>query len=159
LHIVFVGLNSGFGKKEETVSSDRRRKHMDFSISTPALLFSAISLLILAYTNKFLALAALIRQLIEQYEKNNDVNLLKQIDNFQLRLKLIKYTQVFGVVSFSFCVVSMFLIFIKWLIPAEIAFGISLITMFVSLLLSLQEIFISIGALNIELNRIKKAKS
>lgn len=129
---------------------------MDLSISTPALLFSAISLLILAYTNKFLALASLIRQLVEQYEKNNDANVLKQIDNFQIRLKIIKYTQVFGVVSFLFCVISMFLIFIKWIIPAEIVFGISLITMFVSLLLSLQEIFISIGALNIELNRIKK---
>lgn len=129
---------------------------MDFSISTPALLFSAISLLILAYTNKFLALAGLIRQLIEQYEKNNDINVLKQIDNFQIRLKLIKYTQVFGVISFSFCVISMFLIFIQWIIPSEIVFGISLITMFVSLLLSLQEIFISIGALNIELNRLKK---
>ena len=129
---------------------------MDLSISTPALLFSAISLLILAYTNKFLALASLIRQLVEQYEKNKDINILKQIDNFQIRLKLIKYTQVFGVVSFSFCVISMFLIFIRWIIPAEIVFGISLITMFVSLVLSLQEIFISIGALNIELNRIKK---
>lgn len=129
---------------------------MDFSISTPALLFSAISLLILAYTNKFLALAALIRQLVEQYEKNKDSNILKQIDNFQTRLKLIKYTQVFGVVSFLFCIISMFLIFIRWIIPAEIVFGLSLITMFVSLLLSLQEIFISIGALNIELNRLKK---
>ncbi len=129
---------------------------MDFSISTPALLFSAISLLILAYTNKFLALAGLIRQLVEQYETSNDINILKQIDNFQIRLKLIKYTQVFGVVSFSFCVISMFLIFIKWIIPAEIVFAISLVTMFASLLLSLQEIFISIGALNIELNRIKK---
>ena len=129
---------------------------MDFSISTPALLFSAISLLILAYTNKFLALAGLIRQLIEQYERKNDSNVLKQINNFQICLRLIKYTQVFGVLSFLFCVISMFLIFVKWIIPAEIVFGLSLITIFISLLLSLQEIFISIGALNIELNRIQK---
>ena len=129
---------------------------MDFSISTPALLFSAISLLILAYTNKFLALAGLIRQLIEQYERKNDSNVLKQINNFQIRLRLIKYTQLFGVLSFLFCVISMFLIFVKWIIPAEIVFGLSLITIFISLLLSLQEIFISIGALNIELNRIQK---
>ena len=129
---------------------------MDFSISTPALLFSAISLLILAYTNKFLALAALIRQLIEQYEHKNDINVLKQINNFQIRLSVIKYTQVFGVISFLYCVISMFFIFVKWIIPAEVVFGISLIAMFISLLLSLQEIFISIGALNIELNRIKK---
>ena len=85
---------------------------MGFSISTPALLFSAISLLILAYTNKFLALASLIRQKIEQYEINHDLNILMQINNFQLRLRVIKYTQVFGVISFLFCVISMFLIFV-----------------------------------------------
>lgn len=129
---------------------------MDFSISTPALLFSAISLLILAYTNKFLALASLIRQMIEQYEKYNDANILKQINNFQIRLRMIKYTQVFGVVSFLLCIISMFLIFVNRIIPAEISFGCSLIAIFISLFLSLQEIFLSIGALNIELNRIKK---
>ena len=129
---------------------------MGFSISTPALLFSAISLLILTYTNKFLALASLIRQKIEQYEINHDLNILMQINNFQLRLRVIKYTQVFGVISFLFCVISMFLIFVDKFLPAEISFGISLVTMFISLLLSLQEIFISIGALNIELNRIKE---
>jgi len=128
---------------------------MDYSISTPALLFSAISLLILAYTNKFLALATLIRQFIGQYDQTKDVNILKQINNFQIRLKVIKYTQVFGVISFMFCILSMFFIFVNWLIPSEIVFGISLIAMFISLLLSLQEIFISIGALNIELNKIK----
>ncbi len=128
---------------------------MDYSISTPALLFSAISLLILAYTNKFLALATLIRQFIVQYDQTKDVNILKQINNFQIRLKVIKYTQVFGVISFLFCILSMFFIFVNWIIPSEIVFGISLIAMFISLLLSLQEIFISIGALNIELNKIK----
>jgi hypothetical protein len=130
---------------------------MDFSISTPALLFSAISLLILAYTNKFLALSGLIRQMIEQYGKTSDANILKQIDNFQIRLRLIKYTQVFGVIGFLFCVVSMFLIFVDFVIPSEISFGISLVTVFVSLFLSLQEILLSIGALDIELNRIKKS--
>jgi uncharacterized Tic20 family protein len=129
---------------------------MDFSISTPALLFSAISLLILAYTNKFLALSSLIRQMVEQYERHNDEGILKQIHNFQIRLRMIKYTQVFGVVSFLFCIISMFLIFVNRIIPAEISFGISLISIFISLFLSLQEIFLSIGALNIELNRIKK---
>ena len=126
---------------------------MEFSISTPALLFSAISLLILAYTNKFLALASLIRQMIEQYEKHNDINILKQINNFQLRLRFIKYTQAFGVL---FCIISMFLILVSKQIFAEISFGISLVTIFISLFLSLQEIFLSIGALNIELNRIKE---
>ncbi|NLW30895.1 MAG: DUF2721 domain-containing protein [Fibrobacter sp.] len=131
---------------------------MEFNLSTPALLFSAISLLILAYTNRFLAVAALVRQHINLYEKSNEENILKQINNFETRLKIIKYTQIFGVVSFLFCVVSMVLIFINRIFPAEIVFLLSLIALFVSLLLSLQEVFLSIGALNIELERIKRKK-
>lgn len=131
---------------------------MEFNLSTPALLFSAISLLILAYTNRFLAVAALVRQHINLYEESNEENILKQINNFETRLKIIKYTQVFGVVSFLFCVVSMVLIFINRIFPAEIVFLSSLIALFVSLLLSLQEVFLSIGALNIELERIKRKK-
>jgi predicted membrane protein len=131
---------------------------MEFNLSTPALLFSAISLLILAYTNRFLAVAALVRQHINLYEESNEENILKQINNFETRLKIIKYTQVFGVVSFLFCVVSMVLIFTNRIFPAKIVFLLSLITLFVSLLLSLQEVFLSIGALNIELERIRRKK-
>jgi len=128
---------------------------MDFNLSTPALLFSAISLFMLAHTNRFLALASLIRQHIAIYEEKKDQNILKQIENFRKRLKVIKYTQIFGVFSFLFCVISMFLIFIHSMIPAEIVFGISLIALFLSLLLSLHELFLSIGALNLEMKRIE----
>ena len=131
---------------------------MEFNLSTPALLFSAISLLILAYTNRFLAVAALVRQHINLYEESNEENILKQINNFETRLKIIQYTQIFGVVSFLFCVVSMVLIFTNRIFPAKIVFLLSLITLFVSLLLSLQEVFLSIGALNIELERIRRKK-
>ena len=71
---------------------------MEFNISTPALLFSAISLLMLAYTNRFLALAALIRQFIRQFEEKQETHILKQIQNFKKRLKIIKHTQLFGIV-------------------------------------------------------------
>jgi hypothetical protein len=128
---------------------------MEFNISTPALLFSAISLLMLAYTNRFLALANLIRQHIQLYEEKKDENTLKQIQNFKIRLKVIKYTQIFGVISFSLCVISMFLIFVSKIVPAEIVFALSLVSLFVSLVLSLQEILLSIGALNIEMNRLR----
>jgi hypothetical protein len=128
---------------------------MEFNISTPALLFSAISLLMLAYTNRFLALASLIRQHIQLYEDKKEENTLKQIQNFKIRLKVIKYTQIFGVISFSLCVISMFLIFVSKIIPAEIVFALSLVSLFVSLVLSLQEILLSIGALNIEMNRLR----
>ncbi|MFC2330230.1 MAG: DUF2721 domain-containing protein [Treponema sp.] len=128
---------------------------MEFNISTPALLFSAISLLMLAYTNRFLALAALIRQFIQRFEEKQETHILKQIHNFKKRLKIIKYTQFFGVISFLLCVISMFSIFVNMFLIAEIIFALSLITMFVSLLLSLQEVLLSIGALNIEMRKIE----
>lgn len=128
---------------------------MEIDISTPALLFSAISLLILAYTNRFLALANLIRQYGALYKEHPETRFLKQIQNFDIRLNIIKKTQIFGVVSFLFCVLCMFLIFVNLIIPAEILFAISLICLFISLLLSLKELFLSIGALNVELEDIK----
>ncbi len=128
---------------------------MEFNISTPALLFSAISLLMLAYTNRFLALANLIRQFIPIYKSNPDDKILSQINNFKIRLNIIKYTQVLGVLSFLCCVICMFLIILKFPDTAEFIFLISLILMMLSLVFSLYEIFISIVALKFELESIE----
>jgi len=129
---------------------------MEFSLSTPAILFSAISLFMLAFTNRFLALSSLIRTQIASYEAREDENLLLQIKNLLKRLQLIKYTQIFSVLSFLLCIISIFLIFIDRIKPAEFLFGSSLITIFISLLLSLYEIFLSFGALKLEIERITK---
>ena len=130
-------------------------EYMEFTISTPAILFSAISLLMLAYTNRFLALAAIVRQFIQKFAEEKDKHILEQIHNFKKRLTIIKYTQLFGVVSFLLCVISMFSIFMHMIIAAEIIFALSLIALFISLLLSLQEVLLSIGALNIEMRKIE----
>lgn len=127
---------------------------MEFNISTPALLFSAISLLMLAFTNRFLAVANRVRQFISVYQEKPDENILKQITNFKIRLKLIKYTQIFGVLSFLFCVICMFFILLLHLMIAKVIFAISLILLMISLLFSLSEIFISIDALKVELDRL-----
>lgn len=132
---------------------------MDFSFSTPALLFSAISLFMMAHTNRFLALANLIRSQISLYESTKDEKLLPQIKNFKIRLKVIKNSQITAILSFLLCVISMFCIFISQLIVAEIAFGVSLIFLFVSLLLSLRELLLSIGALNVEMEKIQNPKA
>lgn len=129
---------------------------MELTISTPSLLFSAISLLMLAYTNRFIAVANLVRQFVHMYDEKQDDNILRQLKNFQIRLKIIKFTQIFGVTSFIFCVISMLLIFLSHDFIAEIVFICSLVTMIISLSLSLQEVFLSIGALNIEMNRVEK---
>ncbi|MCX7655254.1 MAG: DUF2721 domain-containing protein [Treponemataceae bacterium] len=129
---------------------------MEFNLSTPALLFSAISLFMLAFTNRFLSLASLIRQYVALYEEKRDSNILAQIHNFYIRLKIIKYTQIFAVLSFLLCVISMFIIFVHEETLAKWFFGASLVSLFVSLLFSLQELFLSIGALKLEIERIKE---
>lgn len=129
---------------------------MEFNLSTPALLFSAISLFMLAFTNRFLSLATLIRQHVAIYEEKRDPNTLAQIHNFYRRLKIIKYTQIFAVLSFLLCVISMFIIFVHDETLAKWFFGASLVSLFISLLFSLEELFLSIGALKLEIERIKR---
>jgi hypothetical protein len=126
---------------------------MEISITTPALLFPAISLLMLAYTNRFLALASLIRNLHSKYkEHSNKEGLLQQIKNLRLRLRLIRLMQFFGVLSLIFCVLSMFLVYKQWMPLAKALFAGSLVAMAASLFLSLSEIQISTKALEIELS-------
>lgn len=129
---------------------------MEFAVSTPALLFSAISLLMLAYTNKFLALANLIRQMVAAYDQSPNDNIIRQIANFKTRLRLLKYTQVFGVASFILCVVCMFLVVLAQARIAEGLFVASLALLAVSLSISLYEVFISIGALRFELEKLER---
>ena len=123
------------------------------SINTPALLFPAISLLMLAYTNRFLALASLIRNLHSNYKDHTDKKgVLQQIKNLRLRLRLIRQMQLFGVLSLFLCVLSMFFVYEQLTVWANFVFASSLIAMMISLFLSLSEIQISTRALEIELS-------
>jgi hypothetical protein len=124
---------------------------MDISISTPALLFSAISLLLLAFTNRFLSLAGLVRELHSQYAAQGGDGLRAQLRNLRNRLRLIRASQAFGVLSFALCVGSMFLVLLDLNLAAKWVFAGSLTFMLVSLVVSLWEIVISTRALEIEL--------
>lgn len=129
---------------------------MDVSLTTPALLFPAISLLLLAYTNRFLTIAGLIRSLHSKYLDEPDTNIKAQISNLKKRVTLIKNMQLFGIVSLLLCVVSMFAIYEGWQTIGSIIFGVSLVLLMVSLILSIIEIQISVKALNIQLKNIEK---
>ena len=129
---------------------------MELNLTTPALLFPAISLLLLAYTNRFLTLANLIRELHARYKVEPDQITILQLRSLHLRVKLIKYMQALGVASLLFCVVCMFVLFEGWLQAGAFIFGFSLILMVSSLALSLWEIFISIDALNLRLSDIEE---
>jgi hypothetical protein len=119
----------------------------ELTLTTPALLFSAISLIMLAYTNRFLAYASVIRNLHDKYLENKDSSLLRQIQNLKLRLYLTKWMQIFGITSLLFCVLTMFLIYIDYHGIAVWAFGIGLILLLISLAFLIREIQISTLAL------------
>jgi len=129
---------------------------MNVSLTTPALLFPAISLLLLAYTNRFLTIAGLIRGLYKSYKENPTENIKAQISNLKRRVNLIKNMQIFGIVSLFLCVLSMFLIFEELQFYGSLIFGISLVLLMISLVLSIIEIQISVKALNIQLEDMEK---
>lgn len=125
---------------------------MQLDISTPALLFPAITLLLLAFTNRFLAIATLIRSLHAKYKANPDHEIIyDQISNLKTRLNMIRWMQAFGVLSFLLTVVCMFLLFQDLKLAANYFFGASLVSLLLSLTVSLIEIHISTKALNLEL--------
>ncbi len=124
---------------------------MEIGISTPALLFPAISLLLLAYTNRFLTTGQLIRSISRQAREQKNSELKGQIANLKTRLELTKWMQFFGVVSMLLCTVSMFSLFLQFHDIGKKIFGLSLLTMCISLCISLWEVYISSNALNLEL--------
>ena len=125
------------------------------TLTTPALLFSAISLIMLAYTNRFLAYAAVIRNLHAKYQEQKDDNLIEQIRNLRLRLNLTRYMQIFGITSLLLCVLTMFLIYIEFPILAVWMFGTALLLLILSLAFLIWEIQISIRALSLHLRDIE----
>ena len=125
---------------------------MDITITTPALLFPAISLLLLAYTNRFIALASLVRNLKDQYVRTHSSLVMGQISNLRERLILIRNMQTLGITSMFVCVLCMFVLFAGEVIIGKYLFAFSLLLLMASLALSIREIQISVNALKIELS-------
>ena len=128
----------------------------ELTLTTPALLFSAISLIMLAYTNRFLAYAAVIRNLHDKYLEKQDDSLIEQIRNLKLRLNLTRWMQIFGITSLLLCVLTMFLIYIQFHVFAVWVFCVALVLLILSLALLVKEIQISIRALSLHLKDIEK---
>jgi hypothetical protein len=129
---------------------------MELTLTTPALLFPAISLLLLAYSGRFLALAALMRELYARYKVESDPRIKGQLHNLRYRIVIIRNMQAFGVASFFGCVLCMFLLFAgqRWL--GTWVFGGSLLLLLVSLGLSLREIQVSIDALSLQMQDLNE---
>ncbi len=123
------------------------------TITTPSLLFPAISLLMLAYTNRFVTLANVIRQLSSLDNAPSKDLVIRQIENLRTRMAVIRFMQAFGVLSFVFCTLSMFSLLLAFQVAGMYLFAVSLILLVVSLLCSFYEVNISTTAINIELEK------
>lgn len=124
---------------------------MQFGFSTPALLFPAISLLFISYTNRFISYAELVRRLHDRWAEDGSCLIQQQIENLRLRIKLIRNMQVAGAVSLLLSVVSMVLIVAGLIAAAEVVFVLALVLMVVSMGLLVYEVSISVRALNLQL--------
>ena len=129
---------------------------MEITLTTPAILFPAVSLLMLAYTNRFLAIASIIRVLHSRYKAEGSVVVRRQIENLRARLGLIRKMQTFGILSLFACILSVIVLFLGQLILGKILFGLSLGLMLTSLIYCLREIHLSGRALEIEIENMEK---
>ena len=128
----------------------------ELNITTPALLFSAVSLILLAYTNRFLSYAQIVRNLHAEYIKNKDNVLLGQIRNLRKRLNLIRWMQILGVFSLFMSMASTLFIYFRSEWAGDISFVIALISMIISLGISIWEVQISVVALDLHLKGMEE---
>lgn len=124
---------------------------MNLSIETPALLFSATSLILLAYTNRFLTIAQIVRSLKKNYDQDHNKSILIEIKNLNQRITLIRYMQLFGVLCLFLSVFAMFLLFLNYETTGIYVFGVSLLSLLISLGISFWEVSISVNALRVHL--------
>ena len=130
----------------------------ELTLTTPSLLFSAVSLIMLAYTNRFLAYSQVILNLKDDFMKTKNPVAKAQIDNLRERLYLTRSMQILGITSLLLCVACMLFIYIHWYLIAMWVFGIALLFLIISLALSIKEILISAKALELHLADIETKK-
>jgi ABC-type multidrug transport system permease subunit len=129
---------------------------MELTISTPALLFSTVSLMMIAFTNRYLAIASLIRELHEKFQKNAEENYVAQIKQLHRRVYIIRNIQFIIVCSLFLSAVSMLCIYLQYQSVAQALFFTALLMQIAALGLSIWEISISIHALKIELSDMEE---
>ncbi|MBQ4278553.1 MAG: DUF2721 domain-containing protein [Rikenellaceae bacterium] len=127
----------------------------ELTLVTPSILFSAISLIMLAYTNRFLSYAQVIRNLSAEYDRSGSPVALQQIRNLRKRLYLTRSMQILGILSLLLCLVCTFFIYVGWNGAAVYIFAASLITLILSLAVSIREIVISVRALDLHLDHVR----
>ena len=129
------------------------------SITDPAILFPGISLLFLAYTNRYLALASIIRELNKVIDEHYDNNREQQINNLLVRVKLIRHMQLFGILAFICCIISMSALLLGQQSLGQFSFGASMVCTLLSLCIALAEVAKSGDGLRLEIERTHNKKN
>lgn len=128
----------------------------ELTLVTPSIMFSAVSLVMIAYTNRFLTYAQVIRNLAADHEKNPSNSHVRQIANLRKRLYMTRWMQILGIFSLFLCVICTFLVYINMQTAAAWLFGLALLAMIISLGVCIAEIQISVRALDIQLDNIDR---
>ena len=126
---------------------------MKLELTTPALLFSTVSLLILAFNNRFTSIAGLIRKLHDEYRAAGSLHLPPQIFRLRRRLRLIRDMQRVAISSLLLSIVTMLLLFYNSFEIARLVFTGSLLLLVLAIGLALVELSVATNALNVELDQ------
>lgn len=145
--------------RTHTEHDEKLRIMEELTLTTPSILFSAISLIMLAYTNRFLAYAQVIRNLKKEHEARPSPIARQQIDNLRKRLYMARSMQLFGVSSLLLCVLCTLLVYIGLQKAAVYSFGVALLLLCISLAISIRELLISVHALEIHLDKVEDTVS
>ncbi len=123
------------------------------TLTAPSVVFGAISLIFLAYTNRYLTLATVIRKLHATWRQTRDETLKSQITVLRERVTLITCIQISGLVSLFLAILSIIAILSGSQPWAAILFFFSLALMIVFIIIALIEVCKSAQALDIELDK------
>src|SRR5512141_2422107 len=125
------------------------------SISIPALIFPAISLLFISYTTRFLGLTSVARAMLREHLADPQPHWEVQLRSLRHRLHLIRRMQLLGLASIILAALSMGAIANGFPLTGQVFFVGALAGFVGSLGFCVHEIRLSIDAIEVEFRRAK----
>ena len=133
---------------------------MELGYSTIALLFPAIPLMFLVYSNTPTHVGARLRELFEAVSRgevtgNEYKRVSEEAEYLAKRLSLLRSAQMLSGLTFLFNLLTLASIYMEQQVFAQYLFGCAVIIMMLSILLYLMEISTTVRAVGLILNKIK----
>ena len=130
---------------------------MNIDYTVTALMFPAIPLIMAVYSNRFHTLSALIRKLHDEYvfEKHIPPEWEKQLKNLSQRINYLKFSIGAAGLGFLFNMMTVLGLYLGKIFVARLIFATCCISMIISIVLFLFEIFLSTNALKLHLSDMK----